>query len=146
MKYALIILVALILSLVVAVPALAYDLPTQGSDNATDIILWHGDSANVTLSGFDIETAITDAATSIVNEVSDSLTTVLGFIVSVLVTFGLAILAYWRGDKPLFFLSGIAFMIYGFTYWSTSEVYSIVLVVVGIFLGIRAFTGKGMKA
>jgi len=67
-------------------------------------------------------------------------------IIQIVVMFGLAALAYWRGDRPLFFLSGIAFMIFGFSFWSTSEVFSIVMVVAGFFLGARSFTARGMKS
>jgi len=52
-------------------------------------------------------------------------------------------LAYWRGDRPLFLLSGLGFVVYGFSYTATSLYYSILMVLVGIFLVIRAFTDKG---
>ncbi len=60
------------------------------------------------------------------------------------IAIGFAGLAYWRGDKPLFFLSGLAFMIYGFTFSSISIWYSILLVLAGFFLCARAFTDRGM--
>ena len=56
----------------------------------------------------------------------------------------LAGLAYWRGDKPLFLLAGLGMMVYGFDYNSTSLYYSMLIVLAGLFLCIRAFTNRGM--
>ncbi len=41
-------LAALLLILTLAAPVYAFDPPTQGTDNATDVILWPGDTVNVT--------------------------------------------------------------------------------------------------
>jgi len=53
-------------------------------------------------------------------------------------------LAYWRGDRPLFLISGLGLMIYGFSYIDTSLYYSILIVLAGIFTFIKAFTKRGM--
>jgi len=57
----------------------------------------------------------------------------------------LAFLAYFRGDRFLFMLSGLGFIVYGFAYTGTSLLYSFLMVLAGIILFIRAFTDWGAK-
>ncbi len=50
-----------------------------------------------------------------------------------LVVFFLAVLAYWRGDRMLFILSGFGFLFMGYDYWPDSYVLSILLVLIGLY-------------
>jgi len=46
-KYPIVIISALILILALATPSLAFNPPNQGTDNATDVILWSGDNISL---------------------------------------------------------------------------------------------------
>lgn len=55
----------------------------------------------------------------------------------------IAVLAYWRRDRLLYVLSGFAFIIYGFNYWSSSNYMSIILVLLGVCSFMKAWLEKG---
>jgi len=128
---------------VMAVKVFAYDEPAQGTDNATDIIIWHGDNLtieNITIEGLEdalVAAAIaqTDASTA---AQSTLLTTIIGFVIVIL----LAVLAYWHREMLLYIISGLAFMIYGFSYTDTSVYISALLVIAGIYTFIKAGVSK----
>jgi len=71
------------------------------------------------------------------------LTASITIIAQYIIMLGLAALAYWRGDRPLFLVSGLFFIVYGFTV-TVSIYYSMLLVLAGFFLCARAFTERGM--
>ncbi len=155
MKWLFAVLIVVLLGL--ASPAYAFTPPTQdNTDNATDIVLWYGDTANVsittanitlnpatiTISGLD--TALIDANQLIVDVIADSITNITALIMMLVVMLGLAFLAYLREDKPLFLIAGLAFIVYGFSFFATSFYFSILMVLAGIFFFIRAFSKRGI--
>ena len=58
----------------------------------------------------------------------------------------IAALAYYGKDRPMFIISGLAFIVYGFDFTSTNLYFSILLVLAGIFMFFRAFSNRGMRA
>jgi hypothetical protein len=61
---------------------------------------------------------------------------------SVFLLLGLSSLAFWRNDGIIYVISGLAWLVYGFTYWSTSNLFSIIMVIVGIAIIIRPFVHR----
>jgi len=47
MKYLITIIIAVMLIALFAAPVVAFDTPSQGTDNATDVILWPGDNISL---------------------------------------------------------------------------------------------------
>ncbi len=127
--------------------ASAYTPPGQSSDNATDVIIWHGDSANITLSGNvtanvtgdlnvnipglgdDIENAAEAAAVAMMAQLLDMLKMVIEACIVVAVNF----FAYHYRDRWLFVAAGFALMLYGFGLWDDYYYLSILLVMTGIY-------------
>ena len=67
MKY--ILALVLLLSLAVATPALAFTSPAQGTDNATDVILWHGDNITIESGNITITSANLTGSVGLTGEV-----------------------------------------------------------------------------
>ncbi len=138
MKYLVSVAVLLIAGIFMAAPALAFDPPAQGTDNATDVVIWHGDSQNITLSSDDLNTAITGIGTTLDTTITNAVSDMLGNLVILIIIFALAYLGY-RFDQRLLFFSGLAALVYGYSYSSTSTYYSIIIVLAGIFFIASAF-------
>jgi len=130
--------------LLVAVPVYAYSPPGQGTDNATDIIIWHGDTANVTAVAAVTVAGLEDAMVAAADEIADQLGIISVAWLLTVFLFGMALLAYIGKDRPLFAVAGFGFVINGFAFLSTSIWTCILMVLAGIFLVIRAFTKKGI--
>jgi len=114
---------------------------------AADNVTYSGNVSQATIGGEsmdDLADAMEGIGDTIEAGVSINMTGITELVIVVAVMLGLASLAYWRGDKPLFLLSGCGFLIYGFSYGSTSLWFSIIMVGAGFFLCIRAFTKKGV--
>lgn len=60
--------------------------------------------------------------------------------------FALTAFGYWHKDRVLLVLSGLGFIVDGFTIWSTNEWLSILTVVAGMYLVIKAFWDRRRKA
>ena len=129
------------------VPAHAFTPPGQGTDNATDVILWQGDNvtltaANVTITDnitiTDLQVALIAAAEAQTEDIGEIADTVIGFIL-VLVFAGLA---YWHRDRLLYIIAGLAFITYGFSYLSTSIYISILLVLLGAYSFLKAWLDR----
>lgn len=97
-------------------------------------------SGNVTITG--LEEAITTAATSISDSITQQITDWTELIVALVIMLGLAAIAYFGRDRALLLLPGLAFMFYGFDYWTTDWKFSVLMVIVGIFFIGRAFTRR----
>ena len=91
-----------IIALLVPTTVLAYDTPTQGSANATDIILWYGDNLTVN-GGITIDGTITVAGLE--TALTDFLTL---FIVALLVA-----LVFWQGTIFLYAVGSVTAIVYG---------------------------------
>ena len=133
------------LFILIASPAYAFTPPTQGTDNATDVVLWHGGSANVTLTMNDFTENAKYIADTISEAISDAASSFATLIISLVVMLGLAGLGYWRGDRGLFLVSSLGFLVYGFSYWSASWQFSLLMVLAGMFLFFRTFSSKGRE-
>lgn len=119
------------------------------------VVAWSFAADNVTYSapiiasigGEDMD-AIADALGGLNTVLGDgigvSISGLAELIIIVVVMLGLAALGYWRGDRYLFILSGLGFIIYGFTFWTTSTSFSILMVIAGIAIFIRAFHKTGV--
>lgn len=149
-----------LLSVLVAMPVYAYSPPNQGTDNATDIILWQGDTANVSITaanltvkgdGYflltgELEIAhLQDAIVAGADEIADQLGILSVTWMLFLFLFGLAVLAYIGKDRGLFLIAGLGFLVQGFTFISTSITACILMVLAGIFVVLRAFSSKGRE-
>jgi len=53
------------------------------------------------------------------------------------------ILAFWHRDRLLYIISGFAWIVFGFSFWTTSHYLSILLVLGGIYNFIKAKWDKG---
>lgn len=102
MKRITVVLLALIMIMPAALPARAYSPPAQGTDNATEVIIWHGDDMTVNVDTSGIENVISDESEEIF------LLLLTGLIVG---------LALWqRKSSPFLALLGVApAVIYGLT-------------------------------
>ncbi len=109
----------LIMLLALMVPvgtAYAFDAPNQGTDNATDVVLWHGDNLTIesaTISG-DIEVV------GLIDSIEDIAADFLAFLI---VAF-LLVIIFKYGNTILYALGVPVSFVYGFVTASSQEVYS----------------------
>jgi hypothetical protein len=134
-----------ILGLLFSASALAYSPPDQSSDNATDVIIWHGDSANITLSGNitvsgnatitipGLQDDMKAAMTTLVNVLAVQALALLERLIELGIVFSIAYFAYRFRDRPLFIASGIALCLYGWSIWHTFRDLSILLFLIGAY-------------
>lgn len=54
-------------------------------------------------------------------------------IIEFLLVMFLMTMAVWRRNWMLYVISGFAWMLYGFTYWTTDHYMSIMIVIIGLF-------------
>jgi len=160
MKY-IIILLMVITSCLFTAPALAFTPPVQGTDNATDIILWHGDnltlnnvninplqfSGGVTLSGnftindFDdaILAASDNISVTVVNSFEDKFNDLLLFFMIAAFT----TLVFWQKNAFLYLVGSVVLMVYGLSFaantivMSASWIAGMMIAVVGTYLLFR---------
>ncbi len=96
-----------------------------------------------------LETGMTNAgkasAQVIADEISHQVMVLITLVVSIMIMLGLAALGYWRGDRGLFVVSGLAFILYSFSYWSTSWQFGLLLGLAGAIIFLRAFSSKGRE-
>jgi len=147
----LITLIILLLLLILATPVHAFDIPTQGTDNATDNVLWHADTANIsilngTITITGLETALTNSMEGAADEIADQLGTISLIWAVLAFLFGMAFLAYCGKDRLLFLVAGLGFFIEGFTFISTKIELCILMVLAGVFILIRVFSKKGLMS
>ncbi len=114
-----------------------YTTATIGGDGVTEIATAITELGTIFGTGIDI--GLDDIV------LSGVVPLILSDIIPLMMLLGLAGLAYWRGDKPLFAMAGFAFILYGFPYWDTSNSFSIIMVLSGCFMIFRAFSKKGVK-
>lgn len=137
----LILLLTVIFALTIgASVSFAYDPPSQGTDNATDIIIWHGD--NVTVTGLesslsiianalsqqgvpivisnnvavtitDLETALTAASEALADIIADSIISVAESFLLFIIVAALLALAFWQKSLFLYILACPVGLVYG---------------------------------
>lgn len=139
-----VLLLALFLLVISASPIYAVDTSSSNvtyvyTDNFT--IGFAGPLAfTATIDTSDIESTMMAAANVTANSITNATNTLtaaqqdmLVDILELVLVLALAGFAYWHRDRLLFVLSGFAFIIYGFSYWQTSWVMSIILVLAGMY-------------
>lgn len=134
-------LTALLLLVALLVPsgvAYAFDPPDQGTDNATDVILWHGDnltiqSANLTIA--DLEDALAAAAQAHADTLTDSMDGISDNWLSFFIVAFILMLIFWRGGVILKALGMPVAFVYGFVTAGNADVFS-PLWVAGVAIGI----------
>ena len=111
MKRTLVLLV--ILAILLPVPVYAYTPPEQGSENATDIIIWHGDnitieSANLTgtITIDSLEDALVAAAEAHAAAVAEDFLTLI--IMALLIA-----LVFWQKTIILYAIGALVTIVYG---------------------------------
>lgn len=134
-------LVAFLVFCILLIPAgvaYAYDPPSQGSDNATDVILWYSDNLTleaVTLTIVDLEDALTTAAEAHADTVTDSMADISAKWLSFVIVAFLLWLVFWRGGVILYALGVPVAFVYGFVTAGSATVFS-PLWVAGVAIGI----------
>ena len=115
MKRLLAVLLVLMLSIAVFMPATL----ASATDNVTDV------AADNTIRG----------------TIDRALAALIGLVVIIF----LVILAFWHRDPIMYVLAGFSFILYGFTLWTTSWYLSILLVVAGMALFVKARVDRKKK-
>ena len=127
-----------ILLLVLLVGILLIGSTQVYADNVTSVNITM--AGTLTYDGTELEEAMTNSGNAVANTLNTNFTEL---VMTLVVMLALAALAYMRNDRPLFLVSGLGFITYGFSYFATSLYFSILMVVAGVFLFIRAFTKRG---
>lgn len=154
MKLTIAFLILLVIG-IYAVPVMAYDTPSQGTDNATDVINWHGDTANISITSGNLTLATDNITINDMDEameagaqvLADKIDDILVLFIYVVVSFGLAAVSLSKNDKPLLFISGLLFLLFAFVAYSDygiALIFSFLMGIAGVFLMARAFTHKGV--
>ncbi len=153
------------LALLVASPAFAFTPPSQGSDNATDVVLWHGDNltlnnvtlnpvqfsggvaltGNFTVLGFDdaVIAASDNLSVTLKNSFEDKFDDLLLF----LMIAAFAALVFWQKNAFLYLAAVPVLMVYGLsmaageTVYSSKWVLGVVIAVIGTFCLYRVVVG-----
>lgn len=145
-----VIITMLLLSLFVS-PVMAYDSPIQDSDNATDIILWHGDTGNITILSNnvsitnpvtvtatveikDTDAAMEKAMIAFAKEIGAQLAALFWIVLEAIAVFYLVYLAYRFGDRYLYWFAGFGLGAYGvLVIWDKVYYLGVLLVVTGAY-------------
>ncbi len=107
-------------------PVLAFSPPGQGADNATDVIVWHGD--NLTLDTTGLNDALVDVE-STVNNIGEEL-------FALLVVGSIMALIFWQRNLFLFILGAPVAIIYGLTLTGPSPDWSLFFWIAGVIIAI----------
>lgn len=102
--------------LLITTPVYAYTPPEQGSANATDIILWHGDNltistANVTITS--LEDAMVAAAEAQAAAINDNNSDIAAGYLLLLIMAMLIALVFWQKSILLYSVGGPVAIVYG---------------------------------
>ena len=144
MKYIIILLMVMTSGLFVT-PALAYTMPGQGTDNATDIILWHGDTANISITSANmtivsLETALTAAGEAQAQVIADNQTVIADKYILLLLVALFTALLFWQKNAFLYLVGSVVLMAYGLSFaadntvMSASWIVGMMIAVVGTYL------------
>jgi hypothetical protein len=118
----------------------AFTPPTTVSDNASSVVLWHGDNvtlSNVTVNITGLQTSLVAASQAHATAITQGINSIVNQVEAFLFVLFITILAYWHRDKWLYILSGFILIIYGFSLGSTNLLYSIIFVLAGIYSFIK---------
>jgi len=86
---------------------------------------------------------VTDVAAD--NTIQGTVDRALAALIGLVVIIFLVILAFWHRDPIMYVLAGFSFILYGFTLWTTSWYLSILLVVAGMALFVKARVDRKKK-
>lgn len=133
MKSIVIIFLLLLVSLATT-PALAFTEPSQSSDNATDVIIWHGDNLtvdNITIEDFtgtitiaDLQSALDAAADSGASTLGDDIQSVSDDWLSLILVAFLIVIVFWRNHPIIDGIGTAICVVYGFTSAGNESLFS----------------------
>lgn len=133
-----IVLIILIALSLYASPAYAYDPPDQGSDNATDVVLWYGDNLTIEDIQGTISVDMTDVSTAVDN-FTDTVEVESAAWISYTLLLFIVLVGFWKRLPILKFAGGIGLLATAFNLWTTSHILSIIVGVSGIVIAGVAF-------
>jgi len=89
----------------------------------------------------------TDNVTSVAadNTIQGTVDRALAALIGMVIIILMVVLAFWHRDPIMYVLAGFSFILYGFTLWTTSWYLSILLVVAGMGLFIKAGIDRKKK-
>ena len=152
----LLIIAALLALPLIASPVLAFDIPTQGTANATDTIIWHGDTANISITSAnltitsgtititDFETAVTAASEAGAQIIADEYESIGDVLLLILLAVAVNALAFWQRNVFLYLVAAPLNLVYGLnlaageTVNSAMWVAGIIVAIIGVFCIFRA--------
>ena len=124
---------AVVMLAMFAAPVAAFDVPTQGTDNATDVILWLSD--NVTIEWSDNLTIETVTVEVDIDGLTDSNENIAEDYLSFFIVAFLVFIIFKYGNTVLYAFGVPITIVYGFTMAGSQDVYS-PLWVSGLFIGL----------
>ena len=144
-KTALIIATIALAGFLVTSPVYSYTPPAQGTDNATDVILWYSD--NITIESANVTGTITVSVDmsevgNAGDAVADGMTSILESLLPVFLLVFVTVLAYWHRERYLYVPTAFGLIAYGFSYWSTLWYIGLMLIGAGIVTIMKAFWEK----
>ena len=127
-------------------PAFAFTPPSQGTANATDVVLWHGDNATVNMPD------LTTAAEAGAQVIADALIDFLDGLIAFLLVIAITAFALIKGDPqraPFPYLLAVPVnLVFGLIYASvkvpaSSEwVEGVIVAIIGTYLLVRVATSQ----
>lgn len=148
MKLLTLIIVISVISGLFALPAMAYTPPGQSSDNATDIILWHGDnltiaSVNATVAITGLGGALTAAGEAGAQVIADEYGSIWDEVLLFVLAGAITVLAFWQREKKdgdfLMIVACPVNMMFGLylasdnTVGETKWVMGVIITIIGLF-------------
>jgi hypothetical protein len=120
------------------IPAKAFSEPVQGTDNATDVVLWYGENftiqsgeLNINITG--LPEAISDALEKYNNAASQRLNDIYIKVLEFLLVMSMILMSYIFKDRWLCVGAGFAMMLYGWHIWKDIPYFSVILVIWGLY-------------
>jgi len=147
----LLMLLVLTMTILVTGTALAYTPPGQGTDNATDIIIWYGDNITIESANLTGELTITDltvASEAGAQVIADEITSIWNGFIIFLLAVTISALAFWQKNVFLYLLAAPVNIVYGLNLASDADVAStqwvlgVVVAIIGMFCLFRVVVNE----
>ncbi len=146
MKRLALILACVIILGLVTTPVFAFSPPSQGTDNATDVVLWYGDNITITSANLtgtitmaNLQTAMVAAAEAHATAINTKTQTIYNSSILYIITFGIIAIAYWHRDKFLYYFAALTILFTSFSLWATDWKLSLILGAMAVY---TAFKGS----
>lgn len=115
----------------------------NGTGYNLELIRYYGSAWGLTGSTYS-DTYATAEVGGDMTEISGSIDGAIADFIGLIIVLALGGFAFWHRERLLYLIALIAFFIYGWAYWDTSQAVSIMLVLIGVACGIKMM-GKGRK-